>query len=86
MKGVFHWLSMNLSRSPASETRSDQDSFENDERSANGDFQIDDLMPDIYSGSTDETAPHLRVIKGRSQATDKSTGFDPYDTAKFHKK
>ena len=82
MKGFLNWLSMNLPRRAASETKSGQDGSENDERSINGDVQIDDLMPDIYSESTDDTKPHLRVIKHPSQAT----GFDPYDTAKTHKK
>ena len=68
--------------SQTSEAKSGQDGSENDERSINGDVQIDDLMPDIYSESTDDTKPHLRVIKHPSQAT----GFDPYDTAKTHKK
>jgi hypothetical protein len=82
MKGFLDWLSMNLPRRPASETRSEQDDSENNQRGGNGDVQIDDLMPDIYGESTDETAPHLRVIKHPSQAT----GFNPYDTAKMHKK
>ena len=82
MRGVFHWLSMNLSGRPASE---------NEERSGTDDddpgnpVNIDDLMPDIYSQPSGDTEPYLKIIKDQSQATDKSTGFDPYDTAKFHK-
>jgi hypothetical protein len=80
MKGFLDWLGMILPKHQASETRSEQDSSDNDERTS--DLQIDDLMADNYGESTDETTPHLRVIKHPSQAT----GFDPYDTAKMHKK
>ena len=62
MKGIFHLLSMNLPRYPASEKR-----------------------PDIYSQPSGDTEPFLKVVKDQSQVNDKSTGLDPYDTAKFHK-
>lgn len=81
MKGMFHWLSMNLSRSPASDTRSEQDASEN----GDGDVPAtaDGLMPDIYSQPTGDTQPLLKIIKDRSQLTDRSEGFDPYNTGSF---
>ena len=68
MKGIFHWLSMNL---PVyAETGS-----ENEECGSQDD---DDSNKPVDSG------PYLRIIKDQSQATDKSTGFDLYGTARFY--
>ncbi len=81
MKGVFHWLSMNLPRSPASDTRSEQDSLENDKRIAS--TTVDGLMPDIYDQATGKIVPLLKIIKNQSQSTDGLEGFDPYNTGSF---
>ncbi len=92
MKGIFYWLGMNLPRGPGSDTADGQHGSADDDGpndpSNIGEFQdnIDGLMPDIYGEQTDDdTVPHLRIIKNRPKETDESTGFDPYDTAKFHK-
>ena len=69
MKGIFHWLSMNL---PVyAET-----GLENEECGSQDD---DDSNKPV------DTGLYLRIMKDQSQATDKSTGFNPYDTARFHK-
>jgi len=81
MKGIFHWLGMNLSRSPASDTRSEQDGSENDNRIAP--VTADDLMQDIYGQATGDTVPLLKIIKDQSQSTDRSEGFDPHNTGSF---
>ena len=85
MKGIFHWLSMNLPNRPASKLGRGQDDSENDERSPDGDFQanIDDLMPDIYGQPTGDTVPLLKIIKDESHSADRSEGFDPYNTGSF---
>ena len=42
--------------------------------------------PDIYSEEHAPTVRDLEVIEESTADSDKSTGFDPYDTAKLHKK
>ena len=50
-------------------------------------LSVDDLvMPDIYADEHVATAPHLKVIDLSSPDIDKSTGFNPYDTAVLRKK
>ncbi len=44
------------------------------------------LMPDIYADERVGTVPDLKVIDQPSPDADTSTGFNPYDTAKMHKK
>ena len=43
-------------------------------------------IPDIYSKEHVETVPDLKNLDLDSSGADISSGFDPYDTAKFHKK
>ncbi len=43
-------------------------------------------MPDIYAEELAETVPDLRYLEPSSPDADKTTGIDPYDTAKLHKK
>ncbi len=43
-------------------------------------------IPDIYFQDNVETEPGLKVLDPGSPEADISSGFDPYDTAKFHKK
>ena len=76
MKGIFHMLSMNLSRRPASETKSEQ---AEDDLQAN----IDELIPDNYREATGDTVPLLEIVKDCSQSTDRSEGVDPYNTGSF---
>jgi hypothetical protein len=82
MKGIFHWLGMNLRRRSVSETREALDDTQTDE-SANGSFHVvtDDLMPDIYGQATGDTVPMLEIIRDQSEDTDISEGINPYDTA-----
>jgi hypothetical protein len=80
MKGVFHWLSMNLPRSPASDIRSEQDGSENDNRIAN----VDGLMPDIYGDAP--TMPNLPTIDLRAAGTHELEDYDPYETARLRVK
>jgi hypothetical protein len=48
---------------------------------------VEDLvMPDIYSVEHVETVPNLKVIDLSSPDIDKSSGFNPYDTAVLRKK
>ena len=43
-------------------------------------------IPDIYSKEHVETVRDLKIFDPDSSEADISSGFDPYDTAKFHKK
>jgi len=43
-------------------------------------------IPDIYLKEHVETVPDLKIFDPDSSEADISSGFDPYDTAKFHKK
>ena len=48
---------------------------------------VEDLvMPDIYADELADTVPLLKVIDLPSPDIDKSTGFNPYDTAVLRKK
>jgi hypothetical protein len=50
-------------------------------------LSVEDLvMPDIYAVEHEDTVPVLKVIDLSSQDIDKSTGFNPYDTAVLRKK
>ena len=89
MKGIFHWLSMNLPGGAATDTESPQEGSRNDEGDdepvniANIQVEIDDLMPDIYGEATGDTVPMLEIVKVQSQESDGPAGVDPYDTAKL---
>ena len=41
-------------------------------------------MPDVYADKSDATTVELEILPPLS--ADESIGFDPYDTAKMHKK
>jgi hypothetical protein len=43
-------------------------------------------MPDIYAEEHDDPAPDRKFLDPSSPDADKTTGFNPYDTAKMHKK
>ena len=44
------------------------------------------LKHDKYSDELGETVPNLKILEPDSSDTDKSTGFDPYDSGVFQKK
>ena len=44
------------------------------------------LKPDEYSEEPDLTVPYLKILDPDSPDTFTSTGFDPYDKVKMHKK
>jgi hypothetical protein len=43
-------------------------------------------MPDIYAENSAPKAIDIEVVSRSSKDDDESTGFDPYDTARLHKK
>lgn len=44
------------------------------------------VMPDIYATQPAPKAIDIKVVRRSSTDPDESPGFDPYDTAKLHKK
>ena len=50
-------------------------------------IEVEDLVvPDIYAVEHVDTVPVLKAINLSSPDIDKSTGFNPYDTAVLRKK
>ena len=92
MKDILKWLAERLSklRKPVEDDQqNDAESVKPDELDLPKDMQ--DLVNDAPSpgGVEDEdgdTVPDLRRHDQPSSDADKTTGVDPYDTAKLHKK
>ena len=77
MKRIIEWAATMFSR-PEAPIEDEQPSKP---------LRVDDLvMPDIYADELADTVPLLRVIDQSSPDIDKSTGFNPYDTAVLRKK
>jgi hypothetical protein len=87
MKLMITWLETLLSRWGAvSDAPGKPESVKPDELHLPKDMQDlvnDATMPDIY---TDKHVPARKFLDPSSQDADKTTGFNPYDTAKMHKK
>ncbi len=94
MKEFIRWLETKLFRSkpvnPPIESESTnpteldlpkdmQDLVNDTPPSDNGEYELESTMGDI-------TAPNLKLDDPSSSDADESTGIDPYDTAKLHKK
>ena len=78
MKRLFQWVERMLSPRATASGVADQPSDP---------LSVEDLvMPDIYADEQVATVPHLKVIDLSSPDIDKSTGFNPYDTAVLRKK
>jgi len=43
-------------------------------------------MPDVYADEHGDTVPNLKILASDTSDTDTSTEFNPYDTARMHKK
>ncbi len=77
MKRVIEWVVAMLPRRRAPEVV-DQPSKS---------IAVEDLVvPDIYAVEHVDTVPVLKIIDLSSPDIDKSTGFNPYDTAVLRKK
>ena len=87
MKLMITWLKSILSRwGVVADAPSNPESINADELELPKDIQDlvnDATMPDIY---TDKHVPDRKFLDPSSQDADKTTGFNPYDTAKLHKK
>ena len=87
MKLMITWLETVLSRwGIVADAPSNPESVKPDELDLANDMQDlvrDAPMPDIY---TDKHVPDRKFLDPSSPDADKTTGFNPYDTAKMHKK
>ena len=87
MKLMITWLESILSRwGVVADAPSNPESINADELDLPQGMQdqvSDATMPDIY---TDKHVPDRKFLDPSSQDADKTTGFNPYDTAKLHKK
>jgi hypothetical protein len=90
MNQMIRWLETKLSRrEAAADEMSNPESAEPDEIDLETDRPKDLQepaenvpMPDVNDDEYTITSPNLEF----TEDTDKTTGFDPYDTAKMHKK
>ena len=87
MKLMTTWLESILSRwGVVADAPSNPESISADELDLPKGMQDqvnDATMPDIYA---DKHVPDRKFLDPSSQDADKTTGFNPYDTAKLHKK
>jgi len=92
MNRIIKWLKTRLSRREVlvvTDPLNSSESVNADELDLPKDMQDmvrDAPMPDIYAEELAETVPHLRYLEPSSPDADKTTGFNPYDTANMHKK
>ena len=94
MKRIFRWLEAKLSRQESSDLPDAPNPSENarldlDTESSTDlpNLAIDAPIPDIYAeDELEEAVPDLKLQDSRPLGTDTSPGFDPYDTARMHKK
>ena len=83
MKRMIAWLETLLSRWGAG---ADEPSYSIGDAANEAHYQPAETnapMPDIYN---DKHVPDRKFLDPSSQDTDKTTGFNPYDTANLHKK
>ena len=87
---MITWLETILSRwGVVANEPSNPESVKPDELDLPKDMQDlvrDAPMPDIYADKHDVPAPDRKFLDPSSPDADKTTGFNPYDTAKMHKK
>ncbi len=96
MKRVIAWLESILSRWGAgADEPSDPESVRPGVDGSTGDAanethyrpgETNAPMPDIYAEEHDDPAPDRKFLDPSSPDADKTTGFNPYDTARMHKK
>ena len=88
MKDIIRWLETKLFRSkiinpPINLKSAKPDKTELDLPKEMQDLVSDTSMPDIY---TDKHVPDRKFLDPSSQDADKTTGINPDDAAKTHKK
>ncbi len=92
MNRIIKWLKTRLSRREVlvvTDPPNSSESINADELDLPKNMQdlvSDAPMPDIYADEHDVPAPDRKFLDPSSPDADKTTGFNPYDTAKMHKK
>ncbi len=96
MKQMINWLQTILSRWGAeADEPSDLEDVVQDTNESTGDAdnsiqnkqaEADATMPDIYADTNVAPPADRKFLDPSSPNADKTTGFNPYDTARLHKK
>ncbi len=96
MKEMINWLQTILSRwgtdadEPSDVKDVAQDTNEStgdaDNSMQNKQAEADATMPDIYADTDVASPADRKFLDPSSPDADKTTGFNPYDTARLHKK
>ena len=86
MEEMINWLKSVVSRFGAAGPEA-SDSIDDVDDSTQDRVPVQDgTMPDIYADEHVAPAPDRKFLDPSSPDADKTTGFNPYDTAKLHKK
>ena len=83
MKRMIAWLEAKLSRWGAGANKPSDSTGDAANEMHYQPAETNAPMPDIY---TDKHVPDRKFLEPSSPDADKATGFNPYDTAKMHKK
>ncbi len=91
MNRIIRWLEAKMFRSksvypPVNPARTKPDRSELDLPKDTQDLVNDAPIPDIYADDQGGPAQDRKFLEPSSPDADKTTGFNPYDTAKLHKK
>jgi hypothetical protein len=82
MKHIINWLEARLSRSKSADP-SDSPSKPKSSKPGKGNLGLPKDMQDLVD---DAPMPDRKFLDPSSPDADKTTGFNPYDTANLHKK
>ncbi len=82
MQHIIKWLEAKLSRSKSADP-SDPPSNSESSNPGKGDLGIPKVMQDLVDNAP---MPDRKFLDPSSPDADKTTGFNPYDTANLHKK
>ena len=86
MKLMITWLETILSRWGAGDEKPSDSTGDAANETHYQPAEENAPMPDIYAEELAKTVPHLRHLEPSSPDADKTTGFNPYDTANMYKK
>lgn len=86
MEELIDWLKSVVSRFGAAGPEASDSSGDEDDSTQDQVPVQDGTMPDIYADEHDTTPSNRKFLDPSSPDADKTTGFNPYDTASLHKK
>ena len=86
MDGMIAWLKSVVSRFGAAGPEASDSIDDVDDSTQEQLPDRDATMPDIYAEEHVTPGPDRKFLDPSAPDADKTTGFNPYDTAKLHKK